>query len=119
MTNHIGLFSVSIADPTRRAVIERLVDGPASVSELSEPHAMALPSFLKHLGRLERAGLVRTIKSGRPRMVHIDPTPLGLAEGWLARQRRLWEGCTDRLALLAEALERGTPRPPDPQGLPP
>lgn len=106
MANQLDTFFGAIADPTRRAVIERLVAGPASVSDLAAPHDMALPSFMKHLNRLEAAGLIRTIKTGRTRMVHIEPQPLAEAEHWLARQRRLWESRLDRLALLAEALER-------------
>ncbi|WP_425073813.1 ArsR/SmtB family transcription factor [Sagittula sp. S175] len=106
MANQLDTFFGAIADPTRRAVIERLVTGPASVSELAEPHDMALPSFLKHLNKLEQAGLIRTIKTGRTRTAYIEPAPLAQAEHWLARQRKLWEGRLDRLALLAEQLER-------------
>lgn len=107
MANQLDTFFGAMADPTRRAVIERLVSGPASVSDLAEPHDMALPSFLKHLNKLEAAGLVRSIKTGRTRMVHIEAAPLAQAEHWLARQRRLWEGRLDRLAILAERLEQG------------
>lgn len=80
-----------MADPTRRAVIERLVSGPATVSELHAPHAMALPTFLRHLGVLEKTGIVRSIKKGRVRTCHIEPSPLIAAQGWLAWQRHLWE----------------------------
>jgi len=106
MTNHLDSFFGAMADPTRRAVIERLTRGPAPVSELHAPHDMALPTFLKHLKRLEAAGLVRSEKSGRVRTVHIEAAPLAEAEGWLARQRRIWEGRLDRLSALAEHLEK-------------
>ena len=106
MANHLDSVFAAMADPTRRAVIERLLDGPASVSDLHGPHDMALPSFLKHLTKLERAGLVRSEKTGRTRILHIEAAPLAEAEYWLARQRRLWEGRLDRLQALAEALER-------------
>ena len=106
MANNLDSFFTALADPTRRAVIERLVKGPAPVSELHEPHDMALPSFLKHLGKLEAAGLVRSVKTGRVRTVHIEAAPLAQAEHWLNQQRRLWEGRLDRLQSLAEALER-------------
>ncbi|WP_417722234.1 ArsR/SmtB family transcription factor [Salipiger sp.] len=106
MDNHLDNFFSALSDPTRRAVIERLAQGPAAVTELFAPHDIALPSFLKHINKLEAAGLVRTIKTGRTRMVHIEAAPLELAEGWLKQQRRIWEGRTDRLAALAEALER-------------
>ncbi len=106
MANQLDSFFAAMADPTRRAVIERLVTGPASVTDLHDGHEMALPSFLKHLTRLEQAGLVRSEKVGRVRTLSLQPEPLARAEDWLARQRKLWEGRTDRLAALAERLER-------------
>ncbi|MEN8660770.1 metalloregulator ArsR/SmtB family transcription factor [Marivita sp.] len=106
MANHLDSIFSAMADPTRRAVIERLLDGPASVSDLYGPHEMALPSFLKHLNKLESAGLVRSKKTGRTRILHIEAAPMATAEDWLARQRKLWEGRLDRLQALAEALER-------------
>ncbi|GGF70551.1 MULTISPECIES: ArsR/SmtB family transcription factor [Mameliella] len=105
MANHLDSFFGAMADPTRRAVIERLVGGPAPVSELHAPHDMALPSFLKHLRKLESAGLIRSEKQGRVRMVHIEAAPLAEAEHWLARQRRLWEEQTDRLESFAKSLD--------------
>lgn len=106
MDNRLNAFFAALADPTRRAVIERLVAGPAPVSELHAPHDMALPTFLKHLKRLEAAGLVRSEKAGRVRTVHIEAAPLAAAEDWLARHRRMWERRIDRLQALAEKLER-------------
>ena len=88
---------LALADPTRRAVIARLGRQSASVSELAEPFAMALPSFMKHIAVLQNAGLIRTAKRGRVRTCEIDRDRLGLIDGWLAEQRRLWEGRTDRL----------------------
>lgn len=84
-----------MSDPTRRAVIERLVSGPATVSELHAPHAMALPTFMRHLRVLEETGIVRSIKKGRVRTCHIEPHPLIAAQGWLAWQRHLWETRAD------------------------
>ncbi|MFD4958573.1 ArsR/SmtB family transcription factor [Microbacterium sp. NPDC058389] len=89
---------VALADSTRRAVIRRLGEGPASVSELARPFAITLPSFLKHVRVLESSGLVRTAKSGRVRMCTLDRDRLALVDGWLAEQRHAWEGRTDRLA---------------------
>ena len=102
MANHLDSFFGALADPTRRAVIERLTKGPAPVSELHAPHDMALPTFMKHLSKLENAGLVRSEKKGRVRTVHIEAAPLEVAETWLKRQRAVWEGRLDRLARLAE-----------------
>ena len=106
MTNHLNAFFSAMSDPTRRAVIERLVGGAASVSELAAPHDIALPTVLRHLKVLEDSGLVRSEKQGRVRTVHIEAAPLAEAEGWLKHQRRIWEGRLDRLEVLAERLER-------------
>ena len=83
MTNHLDTFFAAMADPTRRAVIERLTHGPAPVSELHAPHDIALPTFLRHLKVLEASGLVWSEKSGRVRTVHIEAAPLAEAEGFL------------------------------------
>ena len=105
MTNHLDTFFAALADPTRRAVIERLTKGSAPVSELHAPHDMALPTFMKHLSKLEDAGLVRTEKKGRVRTVHIEAAPLAAAEDWISRQRRLWEHRLDRLEDLARKFD--------------
>ena len=107
MANHLASFFSALSDPPRRAVIERLTTGPAPGSELHAPHDMALPTFMKHLAKLEAAGLVRSEKKGRVRTVHIEAAPLAQAEDWLSRQRRLWEGRLDRLQAIAERRERG------------
>lgn len=97
----------ALADPTRRKVVERLVSGPASTSELAEPFDMSLPSFVQHLGVLERAGLVTSAKQGRVRTYRLAPAGLELATGWLADQRRLWEQRLDQLdAFVLELKEQ-------------
>ena len=106
MANQLDHLFAAMADPTRRAVVERLTRGPAPVSELHDPHDIALPTFLRHLSRLEAAGLVRSEKKGRVRTVHLEALPLRAAEDWLSRQRALWEGRLDRLQALAEELDR-------------
>ena len=95
----------ALADPTRRKVIERLVSGPASTSDLAEPFEMALPSFTQHLGVLERAGLVTSTKTGRVRTYRLAPAGLELADGWLAEQRRLWERRLDQLDSFLDTLK--------------
>lgn len=87
----------ALADPTRRRVLERLSRSPASVSELAAPFGMALPSFVEHLGVLERCGLVSSKKSGRVRVYRLAPKRLRLAEDWLSQQRELWERRLDQL----------------------
>ncbi len=86
----------ALGDPTRRAVLERLARGPASVSALAGPFEMALPSFVQHLRTLEAAGLVRSRKEGRIRTYRLTPDPLRDAEGWLARQRSQWDRRLDQ-----------------------
>ena len=93
----------ALADPTRRAVIGRLLKGAAPVTRLAEPFEMGLPAFLKHLTVLESSGLIRSEKTGRVRTCHINADRLAAAEGWLAEQRAVWQGRTDRLAAFAEA----------------
>lgn len=95
-----------MSDPTRRAVIERLASGPASVSELHAPHKMALPTFMRHLKVLEDTGIVRSIKKGRVRTCHIEPEPLIVAQGWLAWQKEIWENRLGRLDAVSASLEQ-------------
>ena len=87
----------ALADPTRRGMVERLVRGPASVSELSRPLAMSLPAVMQHLQVLEDAGLVRSEKTGRVRTCRVEPDALRAAEAWVTGQRTAWETRLDRL----------------------
>lgn len=96
----------ALANPTRRAVIERLSRGPATVSELAEPFDMALPSFMQHIDVLEHSGLVRSHKRGRVRTVQIRPAELKKAAGWLEQQRDLWERRLDRLDVYLEHMDK-------------
>lgn len=95
----------ALADPTRRAMLARLLEGPAPVSELAGPTGMALPTVLRHLGVMEEAGLISTAKQGRTRLCAVKAETLAATEHWLNRQRAIWEGRTDRLEALAMALE--------------
>jgi len=104
-----GIFQ-ALADPTRRGVLERLGNGPASISELAKPFDMALPSFLKHIHLLEGSGLIRTQKQGRVRTCALEKERFAAAETWLSRQRTLWEGRTDRLELfVTDAVNKEKP----------
>ena len=87
----------ALANATRRAVVERLGEGPATVSELAEPFDMALPSFLQHLEVLEHCGLVDSEKVGRVRRYRLTPEPLRVARGWLQEQQAVWERRLDQL----------------------
>ena len=96
----------ALADPTRRAIVAALGRGPASVSALAAPFAMALPSFMKHLGVLERSGVIRSAKVGRVRTCELRPKTLSQAERWMAGQRAVWEARTDRLSAFVENLHQ-------------
>jgi DNA-binding transcriptional ArsR family regulator len=106
-----GVFH-ALADPTRRAVLQRLSGGVAAVSELAAPFDMALPSFLQHLKVLEGCGLVRSSKSGRVRTYELSPGPMRAAEGWMTAQRALWERRLDQLDdyLASMAPAKSTPK---------
>ena len=95
----------ALSDPTRRAVVDRLTEGPAAVSELAGPFDMALPSFLQHLGVLENCGLVQSRKKGRVRTYRLMPQPLKEAEDWMEERRRRWERRLDRLDSYLDTLK--------------
>jgi DNA-binding transcriptional ArsR family regulator len=97
---------LALGDPTRRAIVHRLGSGAASVTELAAPFAMALPSFMKHVGVLERSGLIRTRKQGRIRTCELEPAALRSAEHWITEQRTLWEARSDRMTAYVESLDR-------------
>lgn len=95
----------ALADPARRAMIERLSRGPAPVSELARPLPMSLPAAMQHLGVLEAAGLVRSEKTGRVRLCAIEPQALSQAEQWINARRSEWEQRLDRLGTYLETLK--------------
>jgi DNA-binding transcriptional ArsR family regulator len=87
----------ALADPSRRAMVDRLTRGPASVSELAQPLTMSLAAVVQHVQVLESSGLVRTEKVGRVRTCSIEPAALRTAEHWISERRSLWERRLDRL----------------------
>jgi DNA-binding transcriptional ArsR family regulator len=95
----------ALADPARRAMLERLALGPAPVSELARPLPMSLPSVMQHLSVLEAAGLVRSEKVGRVRTCAIEPDALSQAERWINARRIEWEQRLDRLGDYLKTLE--------------
>src|SRR5436309_8376269 len=92
----------ALAHPIRRAIVERLAGGDATVGELAEPHKVSLPAISRHLRVLEDAGLLQVEPEGRVHRCQIDAAPLSAAFGWLTRYRVLWE---DRFARLDEHLK--------------
>src|SRR5690242_14566293 len=92
-----AVFS-ALADPTRRAIVVRLSEGEASVSELAAPFDVSLPAVTKHLAVLERAGLLEHRKQGRVRRCSLVPTAMKAADDWLSTYRVFWEQRLDSLA---------------------
>ncbi|MDP9001785.1 MAG: metalloregulator ArsR/SmtB family transcription factor [Myxococcota bacterium] len=112
MLNNAAIDRVfhALAEPTRRAIVERLSAGPMSVSDLAHPFDMTLAAIVQHLQVLEQSGVVRTQKSGRVRTCSLDSDGLKLAERWLSERRTLWERRLDRLGrLLAEDEDEKQP----------
>lgn len=109
-SGELNLVFKALADPTRRAVLERLSNGPLAMSELAMPFDMALPSFSQHLDVLEDCGLVRSRKKGRVRTYQLSPEPLEDAEGWLSKQRRIWERRLDQLDSYLEGMNKKEPK---------
>ena len=105
-TPNLDLMFQALSDPTRRAMIDRLSRGPASVSELAKPFDMSLPAVVQHLAALENSGLVTSQKVGRVRTCQIEPEALSLAEQWINERRTMWVKRLDRLGeFLAETAE--------------
>jgi DNA-binding transcriptional ArsR family regulator len=110
MLNHLALDRAfhALADPSRRAIVERLAREPASVSALAKPLAMSLPAVMQHLAVLEASGLVSSQKSGRVRMCRVEPKALSQAERWINDRRTEWENRLDRLGdYLATLAKEG------------
>src|SRR5690242_20650757 len=95
----------ALADPARRAIVQRLAQGPAPVSELARPLPMSLPAVMQHLAVLEAAGVVRSEKVGRVRTCRIEPAVLRQAEAWIEARRTEWERRLDRLGEYLNEME--------------
>lgn len=104
----------AIADPTRRAILQRLARGEATVTELAAPFAISMPAITKHLHVLERAGLVTRSRDAQRRPCRLRPEGLKPVADWLDRYRELWEQRLDRLAAYVDELQRGDPASPKP-----
>jgi DNA-binding transcriptional ArsR family regulator len=108
----LSLTFAALADPTRRAILERLALGDATVNELAEPFALTQQAISKHLKVLERAGLISRSRAAQSRPCQLETGRLDSAADWISRHRRLWEERYDRLdehlAALRRPVERGT-----------
>ncbi len=90
----------ALGDPTRRAIVEKLSEGPISVSQLAKPLSITLAAVIQHLQVLEESGLVHTEKAGRVRTCRLEPAGLSVAEQWIGNRRSVWEQRFDRLGDL-------------------
>ena len=103
--DRLSLTFSALADPTRRAILARLVSGEVSVTELAEPFAMSLPAVSKHLKVLERAGLITRSREAQWRPCRLEAGPLKDAADWLEHYRRFWEESFDRLDDYLDELQ--------------
>ena len=87
----------ALADRSRRSIVVRLSEGPASVSALAEPLEMSLPAVVQHIEVLQKGGIVRSEKVGRVRTCRLEPGPMAEVEQWIAQHRQVWEQRFDRL----------------------
>lgn len=100
----------ALADPTRRAILARLAEGEATVTELAAPFPVSLPAISKHLKVLERAGLVTVGHDAQRRPRRLDPKPLAAASAWIEQYRAVWESNYQGLDALLAELQTSTPR---------
>jgi DNA-binding transcriptional ArsR family regulator len=96
-TDQLSVIFGALADPTRRAILARLADGPATVNEIAEPFDMTLPAISKHLKVLERAGLISRGREAQWRPCKLEAEPLREATEWMSHYRKFWEGSFDKL----------------------
>jgi DNA-binding transcriptional ArsR family regulator len=106
-TEQLNRTFSALADPTRRAILARLADGDATVTQLAEPFAVSLPAISKHLKVLERAGLIERGRAAQWRPCRLQPAPLEGAVEWLEHYRAFWEGSFDRLDDHLRTIQKG------------
>ena len=99
----------ALSDPTRRAMLARLGQGPVAVTELARPTGWALPTVMRHIAVLEGAALIETDKVGRSRICQLRPETMAATADWMAHQRAVWEARTDRLEAYVATLMKETP----------
>ena len=108
-TDRLSDVFFALADPTRRAILSRLTQGEASVTELAAPFDMTMPAITKHLKVLERAGLVARGREAQWRPVRLEAAPLREVSGWVETYRRFWDERLDRLDDYLQAIQKGAP----------
>ncbi|HYH13180.1 MAG TPA: metalloregulator ArsR/SmtB family transcription factor [Thermomicrobiales bacterium] len=105
-TDHLSVIFAALADPTRRAILERLAEGEATVNELAEPFSISLPAISRHLKVLERAGLITRGRSAQWRPCRLETEPLVEAGDWIARYRAFYDARFDRLEEHLRGLQK-------------
>jgi len=105
LSDRLDATFAALADPTRRAILARLAFGEATVMELAEPFDMSQPAISKHLGVLERAGLISRGRDAQRRPCRMEGQPLAAATEWLEKYRQLWESSFQRLDVLLEEMK--------------
>ena len=105
----LSLIFQALSDPTRRALLARLGQGPVAVTDLARPTGWALPTVMRHVAVLEQAGLIGSEKRGRSRICSLRPETMDATAGWMADLRADWEARTDRLELYVKTLMKETP----------
>lgn len=117
-TDRLSVIFSALADPTRRAILARLSEGDATVSELAEPFEISLPAISRHLKVLETAGLISRTKSAQWRSSSLEAEPLREATEWMERYRKFWDESLDRLDVHLKRMQQqqnsGTPETPAP-----
>ena len=103
LTDPLGLTFSALADPTRRRILESLSRREWRVTDLAEPFAMSLPAVSKHLGVLEKAGLLKRRRLGREHYLKLEAAPMRRAAAWIEHYRKFWEGSLDNLAKYLES----------------
>lgn len=116
MTDQLTATFAALADPTRRAILARLSQGEASVTEIAKPFDMTMPNITKHLKVLEKAGLITRTRAAQWRPCQLQAEPLKEASDWIAEYRRFWELRFNRLDdYLQELQATGQPEPNGPE----
>ncbi|WP_009960078.1 ArsR/SmtB family transcription factor [Verrucomicrobium spinosum] len=103
----------ALADPTRRQMLAQLSAGETCVTDLARPHAISLAAVSKHLGVLEKAGLVKRQRNGRVHSMTLDPKPMQEAQAWLDQYRKFWDANLDSFATYLEKLHKQEPKHDD------
>ncbi len=106
MSENLDLILGALANPTRRAILDRLVAGEASVGELAAPFALSQPTISTHLKILENAGLVNRGRQANVRPVRLQPDGMAALDGWISKYRALWENRLEQLETLAINLQQ-------------